>query len=164
MSDTNEHKAKITRFQFYRIILLSVVAVFLILYGVILIVLEKHGSIIITLDKSEKPDIYKQQIAALTEVEKNLDNLNRFIKQQKQQLNDSQTILNDLRVEHEKLKPIVSEDEKVVNAILEAQQEHQRKSVWIDRGFGFVAGVFSSMLASLLIGFVARKWKKPKQE
>ena len=106
---------------------------------------------------------YTQQLDALNNVQGSLNNLMQFVEMQKGKLKESEDLVNSLKSEQEKLKPVVEADRKTVEAILELQAQRAQTSVWRERGIGFALGVLSSILASSLIALVSymRKRKSP---
>lgn len=106
---------------------------------------------------------YTQQLDSLNNVQGSLNNLILFVEMQKGKLKESEDLVNNLKSEQEKLKPVIDADRKTVDAILELQAQRARTSVWRDRLIGFGLGVLSSILASFLIalGSYVRKRRNP---
>lgn len=105
----------------------------------------------------------QEKLTALSNVQSSLEDVYTFVQQQKKQLVDSQAIVEQLESKHNKLKQVVSEDENVVNAILDLNQERQRQSVWLERIYGFLFGIASSLTASILIRSFSRKHQSVDQ-
>lgn len=115
----------------------------------------------IFLKGNETSNSYKEQLKALNSVENSLKNLESFIHLQKSKLNESERIIKSLEEERNKLKPLVEADQKIINAMFAIQEERKRTSIWIDRGIGFLMGISSSLIASLIWGFfTTRKREK----
>lgn len=93
---------------------------------------------------------YQEQLTKLTDVENSLANLKTFVHEQKEHLANSQSILDGLNAKHDKLKQVVSHDESVVNAVLDVYQERQQNNVWRERAIGFLIGILSSLIASVI--------------
>lgn len=103
---------------------------------------------------------YNQQLDALNNVQGSLQNLIQFVVEQKLKLKESEDIINTLKTEQEKLRPVVEADRQTVNAILELQSQKQQQGAWWERGIGFALGVLSSALASAIISLVRYLLKK----
>jgi hypothetical protein len=98
---------------------------------------------------------YQTQIQQLDQTEKGIKALLSFIKDQKQNIRESEDALASLREEQESLKPIVESDRKVVAALFKAQEERNKANVWRERWIGFGFGVAASLVATF-IWFVMR--------
>jgi hypothetical protein len=108
------------------------------------------------LDKERRP--FDQKIVKLQETEGSIKDLLSFVQEQRAKLVESQEIVAGLQTEHEKLKPVVETDRKIVDAVLSAQADRQKIDVWVERGYGFIIGVFGS-LAATFIWTGAARWK-----
>ncbi|SDO94957.1 hypothetical protein [Desulforhopalus singaporensis] len=93
---------------------------------------------------------YETQINQLAETENNLKKLLEFIEFQKTNLKETQDSVELLKKEKEKLQPLVESDQAVVEALFQAQEERQRKTVWRERWVGFGFGLLASLLASFI--------------
>lgn len=93
---------------------------------------------------------YEKQLAELTQVQSSIDNLRDFVGTQKLQLQEQQAVLQDLKLEKEKLQPVVEADKQVVEALFRIQSERNRSSIWFERLIGFLIGIVSSLVASLV--------------
>lgn len=102
---------------------------------------------------------YEKQLERLTQVQTSINDLAQFVTQQQQQLRKSQETLITLEKEKEKLKPIVESDRQIVDAILQLQAEKTKQNVWIERGIGFLIGIFGSLIASVIWTLVQRSSK-----
>jgi len=94
--------------------------------------------------------VYHKQVESLNQVEANIKQLMAFVDVQKQQLKDSQDVLNGLKTEEQSLRPVVEADRKVVDAVLDAQQRRSREAIWRERIISFGLGVLASLIASVL--------------
>ena len=94
---------------------------------------------------------YNQQLEALNNVQGSLNNLIQFVEAQKTKLKESENLINSLKTEQEKLKPVVEADRKTVEALVELQVQRLESNVWKERTIGFLLGFVSSILASLAI-------------
>lgn len=103
---------------------------------------------------------YEIQVTQLNQTEENIKNLLSFIAEQRTKLKESEDVLNSLKSEQEKLKPIVETDRQVINAIFEAQERKTSASVWRERWIGFGFGVVSSLVASLIWYMTALIYRK----
>ena len=88
------------------------------------------------------------QLDKLDKTESNLEDLLKFVEDQRARLKDSEAIVESLKSEKEQLEPIVDADRKVVDAIFDAQEQRYQSTVWWDRGVGFTFGVIGSLPVS----------------
>jgi len=111
------------------------------------------------LEYKEKQEslVYEKQLASLNDIEKSINTLGKFVRDQKKTLKASRTAVAELQQEHQKLRPVVEADRKVIDALFQLQAEKQQKSIWLDRALGFFLGIASSSIASLLVMRVRRK-------
>jgi hypothetical protein len=105
--------------------------------------------------KREENLSYTQQLDALNNVQSSLNNLVQFVEMQKTKLKESEDLVNSLKSEQEKLKPVVEADRKTVDAILELQAQRTESGVWKERGIGFSLGVLSSIVASFIVAMIS---------
>jgi chromosome segregation ATPase len=101
--------------------------------------------------------VYEKQLESLNNVEKSINALNEFVKNQKERLKTSQVAIEQLQEERNKLKPVLEADRKIVEALFQIQAEKQQKNIWLDRAFGFFIGVASSLVGSLVWAYAKRK-------
>ena len=101
-----------------------------------------------------------QQLARLSDAEATLKELSVFVRDQQAQLRNTQSVLQELRSEHERLKPVVEADRNTVEAILAANAHRQELSVWWERCIGFVSGTVASLIAAVIWAFASRLWRK----
>lgn len=94
--------------------------------------------------------VYHKQMESLDEVEANVKDLMEFVKLQKEQLRKNEDIIADLKTEEQQLRPVVTANRSVVNAILDAQTRKNRANIWKDRIIAFGLGVLASLIASIL--------------
>lgn len=109
--------------------------------------------------KRQESVSYIGQMESLLKVQVSLFELGKFIEQQRERLQESEDLMNSLKAEQEKLKPVVETDRQVVEAILELQSQKSRNEVWKERGIGF----FSGILASLIAAFIPRLLSRVKR-
>jgi hypothetical protein len=102
---------------------------------------------------------YSVQLEALERVEESLGELSDFVGEQKEKLFDSQKIIEDLKEEHSKLRPVVEAERKTVDAVLALQEESSKRDMWLERVYGFFLGVISSLAATGMLT-VSRYLKK----
>lgn len=100
---------------------------------------------------------FGEQTHALDEIEGSIKNLLLFVEKQKIQVRESEHLLQGLKEEEKKLKPVVEAQREAVNAILEAQAAKHRAAQVKGYMLSFVLGVLSSLTATFLayIGFQA---------
>jgi len=105
---------------------------------------------------------YQQQIIQLDQMANSLSNLTLFIKEQRAKLKENEDIVALLQKEKEKLAPLVEADRKLVNSVLDVQQEHFKSEVQSERWIGFGLGVVASFIASLVWAIMLYLFKKKK--
>jgi hypothetical protein len=107
---------------------------------------------------------YTKQMETLNQVKESIEGLLEFVDAQREQIKLTEGALSSMKSEHEKLKPLIEADRRVIDAFFAAQevrnQETQTKERWI--GFGF--GVIASMMASFLYQLISLIIKRRKPE
>ncbi len=111
-----------------------------------------NGQAALKLDaKFDEDLIFTNRINELNETEDNVRTLLHFIQQQRKQMVDNQNSLKELEEEQSKLKPLVSADKEIVEALFSAQEARSKESAKTERWIGFGLGVVASIIASVLI-------------
>jgi len=104
--------------------------------------------------KKDEEKTIAYHIENLDQMSKNMTNVQTFISQQKQNLLKEQAELENLKKEKDQLEKILkklSESEReLIEAVFMMQERRQKNSVWIERAYGFVMGIFSSLIASFI--------------
>lgn len=95
-----------------------------------------------------KPLTYRVQIEKLNQTETNVRSLLEFVQAQRNKLMQAEDLLQSLRQEHEKLKPVLEAKRTVVNAIFDAQEQRRQLNQINERWLGFGLGVLGSLSAS----------------
>jgi alkylated DNA repair dioxygenase AlkB len=103
---------------------------------------------------SQNPD-FRAQIEELSETEETLQQLLRFVSQQKDKIEGYEKSIEDLETEKQKLEPLVNADRAKVEAFFRAQEERAQEKVFQERYIGFGLGVLASFVASFLL-FIGR--------
>lgn len=98
---------------------------------------------------------YQGQIQQLDEMEHNVTQLLEFVTNQKKTLQETEDAIANLKVEKEKLQPLVETDRAVVEALFRAQEERANSNIWRERWIGFGLGVVASLIASFIWFVVA---------
>ncbi len=105
-----------------------------------------------------------QQIQELDRVHDSLQNLITFVEDQRKKVTVEQEIIAKLTQERAQLEPIVQQDRAIIEQILALQAQRQveqaERDKWVERGFGFVTGIVSSMVASFLYASAMAKRRK----
>lgn len=107
----------------------------------------------ITTHTQKQPD-FGTQIRVLNDTERSLKELVAFVEAQKQSLTESQSIVEQLKNEEQKLRPIVEADRQIVDAVLQAQATQEQNHILIDRIVSFLLGIASSIIATLIYSAV----------
>ena len=110
---------------------------------------------VITTHTQKQPD-FAIQMRALNDTELSLKELVAFVEAQKQSLTESQSIVEKLKNEEQKLRPMVEADRQMVDAVLQAQAARERSYIWVDRIVSFLLGIASSIVASLIYSAMRR--------
>jgi hypothetical protein len=97
---------------------------------------------------------YNEQLQALNNVQGSLNSLIEFVEMQKTKLKESEDLIVSLRIEQEKLKPVVEADRKTVEALLSLQAERNERNIRQERWYGFGLGVVSSIVASFIFSVI----------
>ena len=100
--------------------------------------------------------VYEVQLETLSEVQESINNLSAFIKDQKDQLKQSQQAVESLKKEQEVLKPVVEADRQIVDSLLRIQADRAKANVWQERLIGFGLGILGSLIASLIWSAIRR--------
>lgn len=108
---------------------------------------------------------YVKQVESLEQVRNNLNALIKFVDSEKKQLELSERALTTMKSEHERLKPLVDADRKVINALFAAQearnQDAQNKERWLGFGLGLIASLIASLLWAIIVYIVNRRNNAP---
>ena len=110
----------------------------------------------------QKPSDLRSQLARLDNVQKSLSDLNEFLKEQRTRLKDTESTIQNLEKERDKLKPLVEADRKTVEALASIIEERQLKNIWKERIYIFLFGIISSLLATVLFRLISSKLKSKK--
>jgi hypothetical protein len=105
---------------------------------------------------------YQEQIRSLNQTRDGVENLLKFIDTQREQLTASQNMLESLKMEEGRLKPIVEADRKVIDSMFAAQEARNEAAQKQQAIFGFVLGVSSSLMATclwVLGGYLFKRYK-----
>ena len=106
---------------------------------------------------------YSLQLKQLQQTEESLQQLVTFVSHQKTTLKQSQDTLSSLKLEQEKLRPLVESDRITVEAILNAQDQRNSTNIWRERSIGFALGIISSLVASFILAIFSYLKSKSKQ-
>ena len=98
---------------------------------------------------------YQGQIKQLDEMEGNVTQLLEFVINQRKTLQETEDAISNLKVEKEKLQPLVDTDRAVVESIFRAQEERASSNIWRERSIGFGLGIVASLIASFIWFVVA---------
>jgi len=108
------------------------------------------------LQLKKESQTFEAQMKTLTEVQASINNLSDFVKNQKEQLKQSEQAVESLKKEQEALKPMVNADREVVDSILRLQAERATSNVWQERLIGFGLGIVGSLISSLIWSGIKR--------
>lgn len=94
------------------------------------------------------------QIAKLDEMQNSLENLQSLISSQKERLINTEKYIELLKMEKQKLEPIVKANRELVESILTLQKERTMSQVWEDRFIGFVISVLAGLAILIFRNFL----------
>jgi len=93
-----------------------------------------------------------------------LEGLLQFVDSQREQLKKSENALTSMKHEHDKFKPLIEADRRIIDALFAAQEARNKDAQKQERWIGFGLGVFASLIASfvwaLVYGLIKRKKAK----
>lgn len=113
------------------------------------------------IQRFEKTQSYSEQFALLKNTEENLNDLSAFISSKKSEIEATKTLIQDLETKKSELEPIVTANQKVVDAIFLQQRKEIENTIWAERGISFALGILASLIATLIWHFIGR-FKKEK--
>jgi len=104
---------------------------------------------------------FNKQMDGLNETEKNLKELLVFVELQKTSIAQTQSTLQYLNDEHDKLLPLVNADRQAVEALLAAQDQRNSSKMKTERIVSFILGVVASLVASVVYAIASRfRWRR----
>jgi hypothetical protein len=113
---------------------------------------------------NSKDESFQTQLTHLNDTEASLKSLLKFVDDQRNQLQQSEELVGKLKEEHDRLKPVVEADQKVVAAVLAAQAENDKVNRWGERLIGFGFGILGSLVAALIWQGFAWYFRKRQRE
>ncbi|MES2026596.1 MAG: hypothetical protein V4448_13680 [Pseudomonadota bacterium] len=93
---------------------------------------------------------YATQVKKLEETRSNLQTLLQFIDDERKNLRTSEQALQNLKKEHEQLRPLVESDRKTIDALFAAQEARNQAAQSAERWIGIGLGIISSLAASFI--------------
>ena len=87
---------------------------------------------------------------SLSDLNKELDSINKYIANQKFTIEKQDQILNNLKAENFELQLVLNANKEKIQALFQVQEQLARERVWIDRIIGFLGGLLSSYLIAML--------------
>jgi hypothetical protein len=105
---------------------------------------------------------FNNQLTQMENAESILKRLLVFVQNQRDQLKESQTRIEELKKEHEKIKPLIKADRQILESFFWAQEKRQRTNIWKERWIGFVFGILASLIASIGWYFIVQLIKKSR--
>jgi hypothetical protein len=105
----------------------------------------------------ELPASVQYQLAVLDRTAEGLRGLSAFVTEHRRTLEQQELVVQRLRAEQDEIGPALEANGQTINAVLAAESRRQQERVWLSRFEGFASGVISSLFASLLWTWVARR-------
>ena len=104
---------------------------------------------------SPKKSGFEEQIAALDQTQASLDQLARFVGEQRELIRADRAALQRLQGEQRRLEPLVNADRRTVKALLMEQNLRAEAALGRERWIGFGFGVLGSLVASALFAGIS---------
>lgn len=108
---------------------------------------------------------YSFQIQKLEETKIYLQSLLQFVEQEKLKTQAAESALQELKAQHDQLKPIVALDQQGVRNLLAAQEARNTEALKTERWINIAIGAIGSLLAALLMyicSLIRKKFKADK--
>lgn len=90
----------------------------------------------------------QSKINELQSIQSSMKNLSSYIVNQKQNLEDTASLLDSVKKEKNTVEAALKIDKQQLNSLLETMQKDAGKDKWIERVISFVTGVISSLIAA----------------
>jgi hypothetical protein len=128
------------------------------MWGVEFVVLFGMWAVLrLTWDKpKDEFEGYTKAIADIERVAENLTTIVTFLKQERVRVLKSEETVSRLRDEQTQLEPVILTQRETVNAILAAHAKTTASSTWKERSLGFISGLLTSLIATIVWEFFRR--------
>lgn len=97
---------------------------------------------------------YSAQIAALSDAQTTLGQLESILADQKKTLEERQHALYRLQAEHAALSKVLAVDRASVEEIFKQQRQKNEYDVWKERGVAFLLGILSGLLTTIIVHWI----------
>jgi DNA-directed RNA polymerase subunit RPC12/RpoP len=114
-------------------------------------------------ERLESVQSYSEQFNLLKNTERNLNDLSAFITSKKSEIEVTRNVIQELETKKSELEPIVTANQKVVDAIFLQQKKEVEKTIWTERWISFGFGVLASLIATIVWHVIGR-FKKGRRE
>lgn len=104
------------------------------------------------------------KLKQLDQVELTMKQLQSFIDNQRKELTETNEVLLQLKSKKNELQSIVNAEEATVEAIFRLQEKRAAANIWYERFVGFLIGVISSIIASIILDGVSIKMAKRRND
>ena len=91
------------------------------------------------------------------EFEKSIKEINQYLETQKKELKETNQQLNELKIEHEKLEPIVKSERKTIESLFEISDKRQTEQRLIDYMISFILGIFSTWFYNQMVKVIEKR-------
>lgn len=99
---------------------------------------------------------YENQMTTLGGVQKSLNDLKIFIANHETKLKSEQDALEHILKQKQTLKPLLSADQEVVDALFKIQTDKNRTQKRVDLIIGFAVGIIASLIAAIIFHLIQK--------
>lgn len=99
---------------------------------------------------------YETAILRLESISSEFEALGKFLKEERRNIVITEDAVRNLRAELSNLEPVVAANREVIEKVLSAYANRTARQAWTERALGFLIGVASSVLASIIVDLFKR--------
>lgn len=99
----------------------------------------------------------KEKVTRINQIQNSLKELDNFLEDQEQSIQNQQITLEKLKKENNQIEPIVEANRAIIDKIFLEQERRGKWDLWIGLGIGFLLGIPASFVASLLYDYYKSK-------
>lgn len=98
-------------------------------------------------------DKYTEIIKSIEVLGSRLSEISTFLESERSRITDTEATLKKLNDEKTKLEPLLKTQREAAEAILAAHSNRTARQAWKERWLGFVLGIISSVIASIVFEY-----------